>query len=194
MFKNCKVVMLPTNQESNYPFLLSNSNVLYKPMAHTNSFKPQALYIIESDSIYNKDLGCWTLYEGKKVELFDDLSMSMDGRYKIIATTDELLKSFKEQTLNGFANLPSPSKSFINKYFVQYNINNFITDILVEYKDTYEEELFIKNDNTITIKKAKDTFTLDEVIRIHKLNCERLNNFFVSSDLDWLEKTIAKEF
>ena len=96
---------------------------------------------------------------------------------KIIATTDiSLVKEY---------NLPEPSQSFIQKYIEEYNRGNIITDVLVEYLENYTLEYYesaIENkrlaqktniketlkvnpkDNTITIKKAKDSYTREEVI------------------------------
>ena len=93
---------------------------------------------------------------------------------KIIATTDiSLVKEY---------NLPEPSQSFIQKYIEEYNRGNIITDVLVEYDShptigkiidniayTGMDIEFLKinpKNNTITIKKAKDSYTREEVIEL----------------------------
>lgn len=86
---------------------------------------------------------------------------------KIIATTDESLK------------LPKPSPAFIEKYVEEYNKGNQITEVMVEYESVeytrsmpmihqkyYVDQLKVNKDNTITIKKVKDSWTREEVIRL----------------------------
>ena len=90
--------------------------------------------------------------------------------------------------------LPQPSESFIQKYIKEFNKGNIITDVLVEYENTreywkdrsrfdniivYSEEeakqyncimdyypikIKTSKDNTITIKRVKDSWSRDEVI------------------------------
>lgn len=101
---------------------------------------------------------------------------------KIIATTDKSIKTKAEQAgENAWYNpLPRPSEEFINQYVEEYNKGNIITDVIVEYVDIgeelwdeYRDQPFWKEkivpkvnpkDNTITIRKVKDTWTKDEVI------------------------------
>ena len=80
-------------------------------------------------------------------------------------------------------NLPQPSQQFIQKYIEEYNKGNVITDVLVEYELVSNEEYFLNTinpdddvpyfderlkinskDNTITIKKVKDSYSREEVI------------------------------
>lgn len=106
---------------------------------------------------------------------------------KIIATTDSFLtilkkfgeysndnheRNFPEQPIPS----PQPSQSFIEKYIEEYNKGNIITDVLVEYEPVYlsilkEKILGYKlkinsKDNTITIKRVKDSWDKDEVIEL----------------------------
>ena len=91
--------------------------------------------------------------------------------------------------LKGRINLPYPSQQFIQKYIEEYNKGNVITDVLVEYQTklewTYshsgnriqeESNPFLKinhKDNTITIKKVKDSYTREEHIsNIKKFSLE----------------------
>ena len=112
---------------------------------------------------------------------------------KIIATTDTSLKttispySFPEGGVCKSKDfyLLQPSKQFIEKYIEEYNKGNIITDVLVEYELISNEEYFGNTvnpdddvpyfdeklkinpkDNTITIKKVKDSYTREEVDRL----------------------------
>ena len=70
--------------------------------------------------------------------------------------------------------IPKPPQSFIKNYIEEYNKGNVITNVLIEYEIT-KSEVFYSNDvpcnsikinpkdNTITIKKVKDSWTREEV-------------------------------
>ena len=106
---------------------------------------------------------------------------------------DLIIKRGSDYTtgLKGRINLPQPSKQFIQKYVKEYNKGNITTDVLVEYEiqrqcvkcktirshylckcgeqDNYENTLQLKinpKDNTITIKKVKDSYTKEEVVQL----------------------------
>jgi hypothetical protein len=91
--------------------------------------------------------------------------------------------------------LPQPHQKFIEKYIQCYNNGNIITDVLVEYetlKTTANNKHFgeghvyaITNklkvnpkDNTITIKKLKDSWNREEVINLCKIifSCGQLSS------------------
>ena len=146
------------------------------------------LYIISDDEIKEGD---WVVYKNKMIyqnsygeigSVIGDEDFIRKYCKKIIATTDESL------------NLPQPSDSFIKKYVEGYNKGNVITDVLVEY-NIYDDqcdglscgicncnhtteklisELKINpKDNTITIKKVKDSYTREEHIsNIKKFSLE----------------------
>jgi hypothetical protein len=110
--------------------------------------------------------------------------------FKIIATTDTSLKtklySHESQDLMKISVykdkvLPKPSDLFIQKYIEEYNKGNVIIDILVEYEYIKTPaQIFYSNDvpygydrikinpkdNTITIKKVKDSWNRNEVIKL----------------------------
>ena len=83
---------------------------------------------------------------------------------------------------------PQPSQQFIEKYIESYNRGKIITDVLVEYEEVnigpdltkslryYPDNLTLKlkvnpKDNTITIKKLKDSWNREEIVELlHKLN------------------------
>jgi len=90
---------------------------------------------------------------------------------KIIATTDPTLK-LRNLTL------PTSSSQFINKFVEEYNKGNIITEVMIEFNDEILNEDFSKTpiqvnikqtlkvnskDNTITIKKVKESWNLAEV-------------------------------
>jgi len=118
---------------------------------------------------------------------------------KIIATTDTSLgynKSFinpiNNKADNKWISLPQPSQQFIEKYIESYNKGEVITDVLVEYNTTCNKlycssayKLSVKctspnncqfntlkinsKDNTITIKKLKNSWNREEVTSLIEL-------------------------
>jgi hypothetical protein len=121
---------------------------------------------------------------------------SETGYKEILATTDNSLLNtiytphisgeISKRMLNLFK-LPQPSQQFIEKYIECYNKGEVITDVLVEYENNYDLNYYtppggieccekIDNwklkvnpkDNTITIKKLKDSWSrneLEEIVR-----------------------------
>lgn len=109
-----------------------------------------------------------------------------DGWKKIIATTDKSLVDTIHNPAEEFKHiweLPQPSQSFIEKYVEEYNKGNVITEVMVEYdyrvkSGTIDEhkkglagyeyfELKVNpKDNTITIRKIKDSWNREEVIEL----------------------------
>ena len=86
---------------------------------------------------------------------------------KIIATTDKSL------------GLPQPSKEFIEAYVKAYNEGNIITEAMVEYEKIctklpskenpnglFGNKIKVKSDNTISIRKVKDSWNREEVIKL----------------------------
>lgn len=176
MWKKCKVVMLSTNK-ANPLVLNSDGNLEHDEVLSTyGGVTQQHLYILSDDEIKYDD---WVLGG------LGGFDIKQYGKYfaedwkKIIATTDTSLSSITHskypsgnttgiRTLNEVPQLP---QSFIEHYIQEYNKGNIITDVLVEY---YWEpfsgiaqlpaKLKINpKDNTITIKKVKDSWTREEV-------------------------------
>ncbi len=174
-FKKAKVVMLPTNEPSKIGNLVtyqkrSLAKVIKEginPIGSTVQF--WNLYIISDDEIKEDD---W-YYDNVVLQIRQWKSFMIYNKLqhkKVIATTDTSL------------DLPQPSQQFIQKYIEEYNKGNVITDVLVEYNcgDSHcslfgcQKHLGCKNeniqtvkinpkDNTITIKKVKDSYTREEV-------------------------------
>jgi hypothetical protein len=98
---------------------------------------------------------------------------------KVIATTNTSLTPLFCKTDS--KNIPQLSKQFIKKYIECYNKDEIITDVLVEYEAkriynnpdirkadfNYQDILKVNpKDNTITIKKVKDSWNREEVVSI----------------------------
>jgi hypothetical protein len=97
--------------------------------------------------------------------------------YKIIASTSDLSIYNHGDGCQAFKSLPKPSISFIEKYIHQYNDIKLdpIEDILVEYEEIKwsmrinptlvgNEVLKVNpKDNTITIKKLKNSWNREEI-------------------------------
>jgi hypothetical protein len=149
----------------------------------------QHLYIISDDEIKENDyVYDWynnKVYKATAVVIHNKKSLGYEYLNKIIATTDISLKIFagKGDICDLYYNIPQPSQQFIEKYIEFYNKDEVITDVLVEYepikKETglrhtssglansiyYEDELKVNpKDNTITIKKLKDSWNREEHI------------------------------
>ena len=101
-----------------------------------------------------------------------------DWSKQIIATTEASLEIVSKGINPVYEQLPQPSQQFIE----EYNKGNVITDVLVEYELISNEEYFgntinpdddvpyfderlkiNSKDNTITIKKVKDSYSREEV-------------------------------
>ena len=165
-------------------------------MGVQNTLPIQHLYILSDEEI---KVGDWFYadeyskpeqakhFDGKLVNGF-----VVEFCKKIIATTDKSLnvKSFinygKESGKEVDVLLPQPSQSFIEKYVEEYNKGNIITEVMVEYdyrvkSGTIDEhkkglagyeyfELKVNpKDNTITIRKTKDSWNREEVERLCRM-------------------------
>lgn len=173
--------MLPTNEKSNITSALHYNNILrivhdnYECNSKDGLFKH--IYIVSDDEL--KD-GNWHLdlaLEGsnfmKPRKTLHKIDRVDKNCKKIIATTDE---SFYEGKLCLF---PKLSRAFIEKFVEEYNKGNHITKVMVEYNEyddgdrdadgypisKYRPKVNFK-DNTITIKKVKDSWNRDEVIEL----------------------------
>ena len=107
------------------------------------------------------------------------------GYREVLATTDSSLWRPSHKYASDVILLPQPSQQFIEKFIEEYNRGNIISDVLVEYELISNEEYFLNtinpdddipyfderlkinyNDNTITIKKVKDSYSREEVDRM----------------------------
>lgn len=190
-FKRAQLVMLSTKNESKGIYLnpvpsINKIHLWNKRIS--NSYIAQHLCIISDDEIKEGDkvfdnhrkviLEC----PDKDNEVFYKLSKH---RYKkIIATTDISLNKKHDcdcgaTTYEGCSQcleiLPQPSQQFIEKFIEEYNKGNIITEVFVEQSYTINKSMGHFNqfrvyklkvnpkDNTITIKKLKDSWNRKEV-------------------------------
>jgi hypothetical protein len=178
-FKKKKVVMLPTNEKAKVGMInLEHYNKegfkleLIHYVTNGDGLHPQHLYITSDEEIKEGD---WVYSEGLHY-VFQVLVFPLSAKdaKKIIATTDTSL------------NLPQPSQQLIEKYIEEYNKGNQIKEVMVEYETTQitKQEWFqeapyrvkydvntlkVKSDNTITIRKTKDSWNREEVRELCRL-------------------------
>lgn len=173
MLKECKVVMLPTNEKAR--IVKQNNQLFYNPVLEYNyryGKNNMHMYILSDDEIVDNT---WTLCLDELDHPEDAIRFHKTGAYcsgcrKIIASTDKKL------------NLPTPSKAFIAKYcelggidtimveYVEKDITEFYSgvefygesEVIVGYKEVPK----VSPDNTITIHPTKATFTRAEVEQI----------------------------
>jgi hypothetical protein len=220
MFKKHKVVMLPTekaenclirNESGNKSLWKNNPKGHYFTQEYLKSVPATShhLYILSDDEIKEGD---WYIdtYSAIPLKASENHINKHSTSKKIIATTDESLKWY----MIGF--LPQPSQSFIEKYIEEYNKGNVITDVLVEYEDAdfdyintrLQGKPMVKpvvkvnpKDNTITIKKVKDSLKeflqknpdyKEEVIELlHKRMRYTLNDWYdESTTLKWIKENL----
>lgn len=153
--KECKVVMLPTNEKSHIYYTKSINKLGYvtghnkedlKQFLNQNNTQNQHLYILSNEEIKKGDW-CYSIcnqynwkYTGDILEI-DSLEL-----YKIIASTDPLL------------NLPKPSQSFIKKYCKS---NGEIDKVMVEYYQQYYHSINDEDNGTNSWTKiSKEEFEI----------------------------------
>jgi len=177
-FKRAKVVMLPTNKKAQI-YQIGNSSFISN-IKHDDRYYGRNLYITSNEEI-KENAWLYSKMDGYPIQWDGDLSETKNpkeyGYNKIIATTDKSIKLSVEQFDGVHSwNYPQPSQQFIEKYSSEYNKGNIITDILVEYniipfsqdapnRDRGDGSLRINpKDNTITIKRIKDSWNKEEHI------------------------------
>lgn len=190
-FKRAQIIMLPTNnifQSGLQPYSVYSKPItkggwmLPKSGAearrlHQNGNQAYHLYIISDDEIKEEDwclCGNKTLLQIKKQLTYDNIKTANNDFEckKIIGTTDTSLTLSDQYHIYDI--LPQPSQQFIEKYIECYNKNEVITEVLVECFYSSGGFSHIQNikvnpkDNTITIKKLKDSWNREEVIELLK--------------------------
>ena len=182
---------------SDKPYLMSEQNSPFKARIYDTKDLYHTyfnLYIISDDKIKLFD---W-VYNNKeniveqitsKTQLIFVLEENKENQTfkKIIATTDSSLWRPSHKYASDVILLPQPSQQFIEKFIEEYNRGNVITDVLIEYELISNEEYFGNTvnpdddvpyfderltinpkNNTITIKKVKDSWNRGEVIKLCK--------------------------
>lgn len=170
--------------------LVSNKGYYTQDYLKEYNIQANHLYIVSDEEIKEGDWFLSPLYLNNGILQYTFKATAkgnlLKNLKKIIATTDLPLISDKFSSALPIY-LPQPSQSFIDKYITEYNKGNIITDIMVEYEG-YECENghYMKEntrcvyphchkvcnipqlkinpkDNTITIKRIKDSWTREEV-------------------------------
>lgn len=144
--KRTQVIMLPTNEKSN-ALWWSGQNLYNKPPEDYSRGELNHLYFLSDEEIKEGD---WCIMLDSFGNVFSNPQQYLGkakghyinkGTRKIIATTDS---SLTVEKVDGFLSkdsptgklldyLPQPSQEFIEKYIEEYNKNNIITDVLIEY-------------------------------------------------------------
>ena len=208
-FEKAKVVMLPTNQKTKYLMVYSDvekskGKLILNGLKNDEYKEYQHFYIILDKKPDNDD---YYIIDGiSEVLKNNGLKFIDDNCKKIIATTDSSLWRPSHKYASDVILLPQPSQQFINKYIEEYNRGNMITDVLIEYELISNEEYFgntvnpdddvpyfderlkiNSKDNTITIKKVKDSYSREEVIEFGNKVKEYCKD-------GWKEETLHRVF
>ena len=210
MLKQCKVVMLPTNEKTN--IINTNQGLLYNSNDYIGI--NQHLYIISDDEIKEGD---WFYNIHSKIVGRAEFNFGKDElAKKIIATTNSSLWRPSHKYASDVILLPQPSQQFINKYIEEYNKGNVITDVLVEYENKFDGKEYVDEldaygydkiksilkinhkDNNIIIKIAKDSWSREEVIEFGNKVKEYCKNGWKSDSLHrvffewdkWIEENL----
>lgn len=198
MYKECNVVMLDNRHKGYAPyyFTLKGNKII-------GSYKESEddlynLYVLSNDEIKKGD---W--YHNS---IDNSIKQASDWIYvstckKIIATTNKSLHKIPN-SVPGFnfpdkLGLPKPSQEFIELFIKNYNADNPITKVMVEYihlGGTGSGYVLKLNPyNTINIKTIKDSWSRDEHIADIKriIQSYQNTNSYGIKDLDkWIEQNL----
>jgi hypothetical protein len=194
MLVKSNVVMLPTNEEIKIGNIIQCSNphssrvkgwknklstAAYNENEYSgDEWKPRHLYILsnenpnDGDKVIPDEPYNDAVWEFRKAPCPLPYWGNENACKKIIASTDKSLK------------LPEPSNSFIGKYTSEYNKENIISEVMVEYQDDWKDNTKLimesygdnpnnfpyipqlkinSKDNTITIKRIKNSWNTKEI-------------------------------
>ena len=197
-FKKVKVVMLSTNQQTKYLMVYSDvektkGKLILSGLKNDEYKEYQHLYIISY--IEKPDNGDYYIIDDVPELLKNNgLVFIDDSCRKVIATTDKTLSQTSR------TEIPQPSQQFIEKFIEEYNKGREIKEVLVEYENKFDGKEYVDEldaygydkiksilkinpkDNTITIKKVKDSYSREEVDRLldeqaSKTTAEMLEKF-----------------
>lgn len=202
-FKKTKVVMLPTNEKANEDKLIYREGRLMfqtkKEAKHDrkwSSSKHYHLYFLSDEPIKEGDWYYEPFDNGLHNSSFN-FEKSCSAK-KIIATTNKSLKIITGIVGSGTGfTLFQPSQLFIEKFVEEYNKGSVITEVMVEYEPIgaysnpkYDSDYRLKvnsKDNTITIRKIKDSWSREEVEKL----CREARYTTGVVEIDkWIEKNL----
>jgi hypothetical protein len=212
-FKKCKIVLLPTNKKAHKNDIArATYDRLVISAIDYNLCKKEHLYILSDEEIKEGDW-IYHVLDDKPIKVtnksvFKDLKkVRQYGYKKVISTTDDSLKIIIDYEGGSdnidipipiYNNLPKPSQGFIEKYIAEYNKCNIIKHVMVEYLDepTLDGDwekystLKVSSNNIITIKKIKDSWSREEVIKFAKeLVDEQLTSR--AEKYKWIEENLT---
>ena len=202
-----QVVMLPTKKADGVLYLDdTQSGKLFISKAGNRH-----LYILSDEEINE---GNWCEDNGVIYQIKDKnhllTVLNFGNAKKIIATTDKSLsprihkgetvdESYPKEFRNSI--LPQPSQSFIQKYVEEYNKGNIITEVMVEYERyldqiSFDYEIHVTKlkinpkDNTISVRKIKDSWSREEIIELF-IQCNRDLCLLRHEDVcEWIKQNI----
>lgn len=165
MLKKCKVVMLSTNEKAEcrtgyYKDVINLNNSkydksleLFRSTDGINIPNPQHLYFLSDEEIKEGDWCILNLGENSRPVKIKSLNSGhpvftvdigegyakLENLKKIIATTDSSLRIGKLEVGGKIEHLPQISQSFIGIFVEEYNKDNVITEVMIEYKEPYNK-------------------------------------------------------
>lgn len=182
MLKKRQVVMLPTNEKAELYQTVSGTKLYKLPKAEfgDNTVLTKHLYFLSDEEIKE---GEWMYHSLDKRPIQRGRNSEEPTKYgykKIIATTDSSLKKGDWIHNDTMIPLPQPSQSFLEVFMREYNKGNVIKEVMLEYEERpligkygadghtiYEDILKVNSkDNTITIKRVKESWSREEVIEL----------------------------
>ena len=187
-----------------------------RPMPNILDSENQHLYFLSDEEIKEGDwyINTWgdglpMLCQVNSKEEADDCNRLKHCCKKIIATTDKSLVITKDLgEISREDILPQPSQSFIEKFVEEYNKGNIIKEVMVEYEISntvyangktvfpLTESMVVYNpkinpkDNTITIRKVKDSWNRQEMIQVVYRALGNLKHLTLMKDSDKVDKWI----
>lgn len=212
-----QINMITTTNEDKLQLVDKTLVDMYEFHKQFGDFAPvkpyQHLYILSDDEITE---GCWFYAdEYSKPEKATHVNNTFVNGFiksackKIIATTDISLKTeIFGLGETAMCSLPQPSQSFLEVFVKEYNKGNVIKEVMIEYdvitlnEDWSQKPVVITNeyklkinskDNTITIKRVKDSWNREEVIALFKKYIEDKENSITSkyNGFDnWIEQNL----
>jgi len=185
--KKCKVILLESKKEQICHNLwldnIKDQLFLYSTDEGDRMIeKPIFLYFLSDEKIKKEDI--WLYDNNNKIivnknKVYEEFTANKFFYNKIIATTDSSLTKTPFKILKDlkFHQLPQPSLQFLEVFVKEYNKGNVIKEVLVEYErgwaqQQYSEvnieyhQLKIDKNNTVTIKRVKDSWNREEVCQL----------------------------
>jgi hypothetical protein len=198
---NSNIFNHPTNSKSQHLYIISDDEIK-KGDWYINTNLNTVIQCKDLSTIKNKPLR-------KKIIATTDTSLIYNRKQLY----DNGLLDKDEQCF--YKELPQPSQQFIEKYIESYNKGEVITDVLVEYEKVVEmrqgypkpstansktewnyDKIISYNlkvnpkDNTITIKKLKDSWNLEEMCSNMQYYMEHCKRAGYITPHQWLKENL----